>query len=140
MFYTFSIIIINIINMNRRFQKQISFEITNLDVRIAKNDETSSNFEMLSIYLREFKKLQRHWEKKLINDLMRENEYLRQKIVYYKEARNVMLKFHNQMMTILQVLQRARKIFSKKMTWSKNEILEYWRININEDDDDLIVL
>ena len=80
---------------------------------------------MFLIYLRKFKELQRHREKELINDLMRENEYLRQKIVYYKEARNVMLKFYNQMMTILQVLQRARKILSKKMTRSKDEILEY---------------
>ena len=126
--------------MNRRPQEQTPPEITDLDARIAKGGGTSSNLEMLPIYLRESKELQRHRGKRLVDDLVRENGYLRQEIVYYKEARNAMLEFHSQVMATLQVLQRAREVLSEKMARSEGEILEYWGIDISEGDDDLTVL
>ena len=76
-----------------------------------------------------------------MNALIRKNEYLRQKIIYYKESRNVMLKFHSKMMTTFQILRETTKMLFERMTFFEEKLLKYWEININnEDDKNLTVL
>ena len=122
-------------------QQRHPFEIIELDARIAKDDDTSSRLNMLSIHLEKTKKSRCRRAKRLMNALIRENEYLRQKIIYYKESRNVMLKFHSKVMTAFQILREATKVLFERMTFFEEKLLRYWEIDINnEDDENLIVL
>ena len=122
-------------------QQRHSFEVIELDARIAKDDDISSRLNMLSIHLEKTKKSRCRRAKKLMNALIRENEYLRQKIIYYKESRNAMLKFHSKMMTAFQILREATKMLFERMTFFEGKLLRYWGIDINnEDDENLTVL
>lgn len=111
--------------MSYQHSKQSSLEITNFDVRIAKDDEISSSLDLLLMYFHETKD-SRHCKSQKSNDnLVQENEYLRQKIVYYKESRNVMFAFHNKTMKAFQILQCATQELSKKMILLERRILKY---------------
>lgn len=127
--------------MSHQHSKQSPPEITDLDARIAKGGGTSSSLDLLPVYLHEAKDSRRRKPQKPGDDLVRENGYLRQEIVYYKESRNAMLAFHSKVMEAFQVLQRATQELSEKMVLSEGRILEYWGIDLNGDgDDDLTVL
>ena len=122
-------------------QQRHPFEIIELDARIAKDDDTSSRLNMLSIHLEKAKKSRCRRAERFMNALVRENEYLRQKIIYYKESRNVMLEFHSKMMTTFQILRRTTKMLFERMTFFERELLRYWEIDTNnEDDENLTVL
>lgn len=123
--------------MSRQHVKQQPPEITDLDARIAKGGGTSSSLDMLPVNLHETKNSDRRKSKKPVDDLVRENGYLRQEIVYYKESRIAMLEFHSKVMEAFQVLQRATQDLSEKMALSEGRILEYWGIDLNGGGDDV---
>lgn len=62
--------------MSRQHLKQSPLEIIDLDVRIARCDETSSSLELLLVYLHETKESRHHKLMKSIDDLVQENGYL----------------------------------------------------------------
>ncbi len=127
--------------MSRQNRNQSPPEITDLDARIAKGGGTSSSLDLLPVNLHEAKDPRRRKPQRSVDDLVRENGYLRQEIVYYKESRNAMLEFHSRVMEAFQVMQRATDVLSGKMALSEGGILEYWGIDLNSDgDNDLTVL
>lgn len=96
-------------------------EITKLDARIAKAGGTSSGLDMMPHRLKNTKKT----NNRTTEDLVRENSYLREEIIYYKEARNAMAAFHAKTFQSFGILQSALKDLSNKMAMSEEIILEY---------------
>ncbi|KAL9128170.1 MAG: hypothetical protein Q9217_003095 [Psora testacea] len=88
-------------------------EITSLDARIARAGGTSSRLELQPHRLREIK-AQPCTAGSQLNDLIRENGYLRQEIVFYQESRNSMLAFHSQSLEAYHGLQKALRDLSEK--------------------------
>lgn len=116
-------------------------EITKLDARIAREGGASSTLDMLPASLQRGKPVAKQSSHGYIRDLVYENDYLRQEIVYYKESREAMLAFHQQTLKSFQVLQTALKELSDKMARSEEFMLRYWGIDVNNaNEDDLVVL
>ncbi len=109
-----------IMNIHRRRTAEQFSEITDLDVRIEKKSDKSSNLELLSHKLKQEKDHIRSLE-----NLIRENDYLRQELVFYKKSRNVMLIFHDQVLEFYNILKVALKKLSKKMSSSETDIIKY---------------
>ena len=127
-------------SMNRRLRGQAPREITYLDAKIAKGGGTSSNLELLPGYLHEAKEPRARTVENSASHLVKENGYLRQEIVFYQEARNVMLEFHTKVVAAIQTLQGSKEALSERMALLEGEILRYWDIDLSEGDDDLTVL
>lgn len=106
-------------------------EITSLDARIAQAGGTSSRLELLPNRLRETK-LQPSTSAAIhLEDLTRENGYLRQEIVFYQESRNAMLAFHSQTLEAYKGLQSALKELSEKLALADSRLERYWGISLN---------
>lgn len=120
---------------------QQSLKVISLDARITRFDETIFRLDMQSQKLQKIKLKALETTERELNDLIRENDYFRQKIVYYKEFRNVMLKFHSQTRETSLLLQSAIKELSDKMTKSEEAMLSYWDIKLNDiNENDLVAL
>jgi hypothetical protein len=72
-------------NIRRRKAAGQPPEITDFDVRIERGGGTSSGLELLSHKLKLDKDRVTSFE-----NLIKDNEYLRQELVFYKESRNAM--------------------------------------------------
>ena len=105
-------------------------EITSLDARIARAGGTSSRLELQPHRLRETKAQPCTAESQL-NDLIRENGYLRQEIVFYQESRNAMLAFHSQSLEAYHGLQKALRDLSKKLVMAEARLERYWGIPLH---------
>ena len=106
-------------------------EITNLDARIAQAGGTSSRVELLPHRLRATKLRPSTSMAMHLEDLTRENGFLRQEIVFYQESRNAMLAFHNQTFEAYNRLQSALKELSEKMALAEGRLEKYWGISLN---------
>ena len=71
-------------------------EITELEARIAREEGASSTADMLPASLQKAKTVGKQFTQIYIQDLVVENGYLRQEILYYKRSREATLTFHNQ--------------------------------------------
>ena len=49
-----------------------------------------------------------------------------------KEFRNAMMKFHNKVIKVYDILQTTIKLLSKRVALSKRKVLEYWEIDIEK--------
>ncbi len=107
-------------NIRRQKTAKQSSEVIDLDVRLERENDTSTDLELFSHKLKQDKD-----RVKYVEDLIRENEYLRQKIVFYKESRSVMLIFHEQILKFYNFLNLALKKFSKKMSLFEIDIMKY---------------
>ena len=105
-------------------------EITSLDARIARAGGTSSRLELQPHRLRETKAQPCTAESQL-NDLIRENGYLRQEIVFYQESRNAMLAFHSQSLEAYHGLQKALRDLSEKLVMAEVRLERYWGIPLH---------
>lgn len=111
-------------------------EITKLDARIAKEGGISSTIDLLPCSLQKAKTE----EKRSTGELILENNYLRQEIVYYKQSREAMMAFHTQTLKSFNLLQTALQGLSNKVASAEELMLRYWGIDINNvEDDDVIV-
>lgn len=126
--------------MNRNHQHTFNGppEITSLDARIADAGGTSSRVELQPHRLRQSKQ-HRVSTRSRVEDLTRENGYLRQEIVFYQESRNAMLAFHNQVLEVYQGLQAALKGLSEKMASAESRIEEYWGVPLADKKDVTVV-
>ena len=116
-------------------------EVTRLDAQIAYGGGTSSGLELLPSRLQPQKALKYRKKNSEIADLVRENGYLRQELIFYKKSRNAMMEFHSRVMKSYGVFQATVKLLSERMAQSEKRILEYWDIDTKRsDDDDLTVL
>ena len=112
------------------FQKKLSGErpeITKLDARIIEGGGTTSTADMMPCSLQKAKTA----NDRSTRDLILENNYLRQEIVYYKQSREAMLAFHGDTLKSFQLLQAALKGLSHKMAMSEEFMLRYWGIDVN---------
>lgn len=128
--------------MDRRYQIAIDQppEITSLDARIANAGGTSSRVELQPHRLRETKTQRFTSTTAQIDDLIRENGYLRQEIVFHQESRNGMLAFHNEILDVYQGLQSALKALSEKMARAEGRIERYWGVPTGSDNKDVTVV
>ena len=114
-------------------------EITQLDARIARAGGTSSRVEMQPHRLQQTKT--RRSSSRERDDLVRENGYLRQEIVFYQESRNAMLAFHSQTMEAYDGLRCALKDLSEKLAAAEGRLERYWGLSLNgSGKQDVIVL
>lgn len=111
----------------QRFSKKRS-EIIKLDVHIAENEKITFTIDMMSCNLQKTKKK----NNRFIRNLILENNYLRQEIVYYKKSRKTMIIFNNNTLNFFQLLQTALKKLSHKMTTFEKFMLKYWKIDVNK--------
>lgn len=84
-------------------------ETTSLDARVAQAGGTSSRIELQPHRLRQTKTQPYVTPAAQLEDLVRQNGYLRQELVFYQESRNAMLAFHHQVSGIYQSLNAALK-------------------------------
>lgn len=103
-------------------------EITNLDAHILEGGGTSSTIDMIPCSLQKAKEV----KNLSTRDLILENSYLRQEIVYYKQSREAMMAFHNDTLKSFQLLQTALKELSHRMAMSEECMLRYWGIDMNK--------
>lgn len=116
-------------------------EITKLEARIAREEESSSTVDMLSTSLQKTKTIPQKSTKKYVRNLVVENKYLRQKIVFYKKFWKTMMIFHNKTLQSFNLLQAAFKELSNKMIKAKEFMWNYWRFDVNKmKKNDLVVL
>lgn len=128
--------------MNRIYERLTGQhpEITKLDARIIKEGGTSSTADMLPCNLQKAKAAKTSSKYDYTKELILENGYLRQEIVYYKESREAMLAFHNSTLKSFNLLQTALKDLSHKMAMSEEIMLRYWGIDVkNVKEDDLVM-
>ncbi len=62
------------------------------------------------------------------DDLIRENGYLRQEIVFYQESRNAMLDFYGAVSEAYHGLNKALRELSEKLALAKGRIEKYWGV------------
>lgn len=105
-------------------------EVTGLDARIANAGGTSSRVEMQPHRLQQTKRKPYASTTEERDDLIRENGYLRQEIVFYQESRNAMLAFHSQALEVYQDLQGALKELTEKLANAEGRLERYWGINL----------
>lgn len=106
-------------------------EVTMLDARIAHAGGTSSRIELQPHRLQESKNRSNKSPAVEREELLRENGYLRQEIVFYQESRNAMLSFHAQTLRAYQDLQGALKELSEKQAVAEGRLEKYWGITLN---------
>ena len=106
-------------------------EVTSLDARIALAGGTSSRIELQPHRLRQTKTEQQQTPELPKDELIRENGYLRQEIVFYQESRNGMLAFHSQILELYKGLQSALKEVSEKLAMAEGRLERYWGIPLN---------
>ena len=109
-------------------------EITSLDARIAHAGGTSSGLELQPHRLRQTKQQIPDHSKQLY-DLVKENGYLRQEIIFYQESRNALLAFHSECIRAFDILQLSFKELSERMATAEGRIEKYWGITLNGEND-----
>ncbi|KAI9736719.1 MAG: hypothetical protein M1834_000923 [Cirrosporium novae-zelandiae] len=115
-------------------------EVTSLDHRIARHGGTSSGLEILRHRVEKAKRDPQPDYSKRIEELVRENGYLRQEISYFKETRQGLLDLHATTIDIYQQLERALQTLSEKVAMSERDMLEYWGIKPSELEGDEVKL
>ena len=130
--YQHDSLILKTINMNQRLDPVDGYppETTKLDLRIARAGGTSSRIEMQPHRLRETKSKPYSSTEQERDDLIRENGYLRQEIVFYQESRNAMLGFHSESLEAYRRLQGALKQLSEKLVNAEGRIERYWGMSL----------
>lgn len=114
-------------------------EITKLDVQIAQACGTTSGIDMLPSRLQKTKR--NPLAPSYVEDLVSQNGYLREEIIFHKESKNAMLAFHSEALASFSILEPALKNLSEKLLASEGRLLEYWGIKLTSlDKDDLTVL
>ena len=103
-------------------------EITSLDARIAHAGGTSSRIELQPHRLRQSKEQPLTSLSMQRDDLIRENGYLRQEIVFYQESRNAMLEFYGEVSDAYHGLHKALKELSEKLALAEGRIEKYWGV------------
>ena len=103
-------------------------EIISLDARIAQAGGTSSRIELQPHRLRQTKKQPLKSLSMQRDDLIGENGYLRQEIVFYQESRNAMLDFYSGVLEAYHGLQKALRELSEKLALAEGRIEKYWGV------------
>lgn len=92
----------------------------------------TSTLENLPNRLRASKTKQPVNQKQWIEELTKDNGYLRQELAYYKEVQQALLALHHETIKVSTMLEEALEDFSQKVAEAEKPLLDYWKINLEE--------
>ncbi len=99
-----------------------------MDHWIGQGGGTTSTLEFLPHRLKISKNKDSVPKEKRIEELTRENGYLRQELAYHKETQVAIMRLYDSAQTAVQRLQHALTDASQRIAISENRLLEYWTI------------
>lgn len=111
-------------------------EVTALDHCIEDHGGTTSTLDCLPHRLRITKEKKSRTMKEHMEDLTREIGYLRQELAYYKDTREVLMRFHESISDSHRVMKVALCEMSKGVAISEQRLLDYW--GIHHDDGNVV--
>ena len=115
-------------------------EVTALDHHIASRGGTTSKIEKLpsQIQLSKCRSPLNRGER--IEELTRENGYLRQELALYEDTRDAMVCLHVKTTKAYKLLQEGLQELSQKIVLSERSLLDYWGIDLNDEGMEVTVI
>lgn len=112
-------------------------EVTSLDHQILAGGGTTSTLENIPNRLRAQKRpvSQKQW----IEELTKDNGYLRQELAYYKERLSALLAIHHETTKASTMLEEALERYSQRELEAEKILLDYWNIDQAELGEDRII-
>ena len=115
-------------------------EITPLDHYISSSGGTTSTIENLPHRLQITKRQPRPTTGKRLEELVRENGYLRQELALQKELLDAMVTLHGKTVDAYKTLKLALREISQKRMQSEQRLLEYWGLDIGDATPEITIL
>lgn len=69
-----------------------------------------------------------------MEELTKDNGFLRQELAYYKEVQHSLLALHYETTKISGMLEEALENFSQRVSESERPLLDYWNIRFDGED------
>lgn len=104
-------------------------EVTALDYQIAATGGTTSTLENTPGRLRASKSKRPVSQKQWMEELIRDNGYLRQELKYYKDYLQALIALHHEIAKASTMLEDALEKFSQSVTEAEKPLLDYWQID-----------
>ncbi len=120
-------------------KSQSPTEVTLLDHQILAGGGTTSTLENIPNRLRASKTKRAVSQKQWIEELTKDNGYLRQELAYYKEVQQALLALHHETAQASALLEEALEKFSQKVAESEKPLLDYWNINLDDAEEARII-
>jgi len=115
-------------------------EVTALDHCIASRGGTTSKIEKLPSQIQVTKYRSPPNRDQRIEELTRENGYLRQELALYEETRDAMVSLHTKTTKAYKLLREGLQELSEKVALSEKSLLEYWGIDLNDEGMEVTVI
>lgn len=115
-------------------------EVTALDHHIASRGGMTSKIEKLPSQLQLNKTCPPPTWSQQIEELTRENGYLRQELAHHQEMQCAMITLHTKTVRAYKVLQEGLQKLSQQVAGSEKRLLEYWGINLGNEGVEVTVL
>lgn len=113
----------------RSYSSNSPTEVTTLDHQIAAGGGTTSTLENTPSRLRASKAKRPVSQKQWIEELTKDNGYLRQELAYYKDVQQALLALHGETARASAMLEEALENFSQRIAESEKPLLDYWQID-----------
>lgn len=107
-------------------------EVTRLDHQILAGGGTTSTLENIPNRLRASKTKRPVSQKQWIEELTKDNGYLRQELAYYKERLSALLAIHHETTKASTLLEEALEKYSQRELEAEKLLLDYWNIDRDE--------
>lgn len=114
---------------HHRASRSTAYDVTTLDHHISKDGGTTSTLEYLPHRLKISKQRQPLSLKEQIEELTRENGYLRQELAYHKDTRETLMKLYKHVQESNQRVENALRETSEGIAISEQQLLDYWGIH-----------
>jgi len=115
-------------------------EVTALDHHIASRGGMTSTIEKLPSQLQLNKNRSPPTRSKRIEELTRENGYLRQELAHHHETHCAMVTLHAKTVRAYKVLQEGLQELSQQVAGSERRLLEYWGIDLDDEGVEVTVI
>jgi hypothetical protein len=115
-------------------------EVTALDHCIASRGGTTSKIEKLPSQIQVTKYRSPPNRDQRIEELTRENGYLRQELALYEETRDAMVSLHAKTKKAYKLLREGLQELSEKVAVSEKSLLKYWGIDLNDEGMEVTVI
>ena len=115
-------------------------EVTALNHHIASRGGMTSNIEKLPNQLQLNKHRSSPSQSQRIEELTRENGYLRQELAHHQETHCAMVILHAKTVRAYKVLQEGLQELSQRVAGSERCLLEYWGIDLDDEGVEVTVI
>lgn len=115
-------------------------EVTSLDHQILSHGGTTSTVDYLPHRLRKTKELPPPSAVTRIEELTRENGYLRKELALHHENRTTLMTLYAKSIEAHAILQQALENILQKVALSETELLRHWGIPLNDNGDEIHLL